>query len=548
MENSNPSPITIKDVFDIIFRNKKIIVITFILGIIVTLIGLQFVTHEYEAEVKMLIRGQGITAADTYAPIGSYGIQSTQAEIVKSNPVLRRAAIALKLDKRPLDYETKYCSELNKLLIYYFAKRTEKKLSKFTPEMQEQVRLQMAVDSLKNKLSVSLVPNTNIFIIKVTGYTKEEAIETANVISRSYTIFDQLQQLAEIRLRYGEYHPTVLQLKDNIFSATNNLSGKHLTDIEAIGTASVKIIEQATASQYPIGKPKSVILAIAIILAMFAGFGLAFLYGYIDHTIKLPQEIPAHLGIPCIGTIPKKKRREPYLITDASPLTRYYEYYEDLAEQLYVFLKTQKLKSALLTSPLFNENHKYIVPNLGYFLSKVMGHTTLLVDSNAHNPHFQNIYKLQNRHAPDTDEMLPDDKKSQHKKMPASVSQYTSPNLLQQTTYGPDILLAGTLIEKSSGNSKKIDFASILDKAKKEYDIILIDATSINNVKDITSISGCSDGVVIIIDEGKLQRQMIKNSLPRLKKNDTKIIGTILHNRTFPIPDFIYRRFKYLID
>jgi Mrp family chromosome partitioning ATPase len=76
----------------------------------------------------------------------------------------------------------------------------------------------------------------------------------------------------------------------------------------------------------------------------------------------------------------------------------------------------------------------------------------------------------------------------------------------------------------------------------------MIDATSVNSIKDINGISEFSDGTVMIIDEGKMHRQMLKNSLLILNQSGTPIIGCVLSGRTFPIPMFIYKNFKYFVS
>jgi capsular polysaccharide biosynthesis protein len=234
----------------------------------------------------MLVKGQSIVSSETYAPImGS--VHRTQAEIVKSYPVLKRAAIALNLEKRPLDYEKNYCSYLKNLYIDFLIRKTEEKFQTFPPEKQEEMRLDSAIDDLRERITVRMMPGTDIFIINVKAYTSEEAIETANVISRSYTMFDQIQQLAEVTMKYGEFHPTVIQLKDNINNATANLSGKPLPDIEAIGTASVKIIEQATSDYLPVSTQKESFWQFSLLMSLGVSFGLAVIKGLLDEQLKL---------------------------------------------------------------------------------------------------------------------------------------------------------------------------------------------------------------------------------------------------------------------
>ena len=398
-------------------------------------------------------------------------------------------------------------------------------------EKREEIRLTTAIENLKDRLTVKVLPGTDIFIINVTAFTPEEAIETANVISRSYTMFDQIQQLAEVRIRYGEFHPTVIQLRDSITQTTNNLSGKPLPDIEAIGSASVKIIEQATSDFRPVSKPKRIILTVALLVSFFISLGLTIVKGLFDRTIKTPQDVVDYLDIPCIGSIPKKNRKDSYLITDDSPDSEYYKFFEELSEQTVVFLKTQGLKTAVISAPLYNKNHKYAVPNLGYFLSRIMKNKVLLIEINFTAPNFQKIYSIK-----------------EHIGIDSKTTMDLSQGIVYKMDRGPEIIPAKVSTEKTSAILEKSSFKTYIDNIKNQYDIILIDATSINSMKDFSFISEYSDGIVLIIDEGKLQRDMMKNSIARLNHNNVTIIGGILNNRTFPIPEFIYKYFKFLID
>jgi len=526
MENkNNPWELTLRDTINNLFRQKKIIMLIFFTVIISTIIGLQFKTPLYDANVKMLIRGQSMIAAGTYTALSPFRIHLTQAEIVKSNPVLKRAVIALGIHERPLNYEQKYCSNLKKFYIDLKVSLIKKELEKFTPDELQKNRIITAINEIKSRLRVDLIPNTDIFVINVTGFSPEEAVETANVISRSYTIFDQQQQLAEIKNRYGELHPSVVQLMDNIKRATENLSGETLPDIEAIGTASVKIIEQASSENFPVGKSKKTILAVAFFVAAFLSLALGLTFSFIDQTINSPQDIITHLNLPVIGSIPKKKSGETYFITQDSSKTKYREFYEDLADQLYIFMKTQDINSVLIASPVFNSSQKFISPNIGFNLSQLMGHKTLLIDANLNSPHFEKIYGI------DTENNL--------EKMSIGNNNHL---FIKQIENGPDLILTKKTPLKPSTILKRIDLKEIIENLKKDYDLILVDVTSINNMKDVAYVSECTDATVFVINEGLERRQMVKNALMPLQHKDINIIGGILNNRTFPIPGIIYNR------
>ena len=85
---------------------------------------------------------------------------------------------------------------------------------------------------------------------------------------------------------------------------------------EAMQTGDVHVIDPAVAPSAPIKPRKLLNFAISLLLALFAGVGMAFLLEYLDDTIKTPQELEAELGLPVLGTIPmlteemKFKRRK----------------------------------------------------------------------------------------------------------------------------------------------------------------------------------------------------------------------------------------------
>ncbi len=51
-----------------------------------------------------------------------------------------------------------------------------------------------------------------------------------------------------------------------------------------------------------------------------------------------------------------------------------------------------------------------------------------------------------------------------------------------------------------------------------------------------------ADGVVVIANEGTDHLQATKKTIYLLKKYNANIVGGVLNNRTFPIPDWLYKR------
>jgi uncharacterized protein involved in exopolysaccharide biosynthesis len=303
--------LTLRDYLRVLFRHKAVIITSIITVTATVIIGLIFKTPVYEAQVKMLISAEKQVESPYYREIisdRSLQLALTQSEIVKSNAVIGLAVRALGLYNRPLDYEKNFASIFKKPLIISQVALMNFKLRKLTEEQRREVLYRAALEDLKQNVKVEPLRDTNLFVISVSDYSPIGAAILANAVSRAYTIFDLQQQLAELQLKYGEKHPTAVQLKENIEKMSKNLNGAPLPDVEAIGSASVKIIEQASIPRYPAGLPKPVILILAIIMSVFLGVMLAFACEYLDQTFKSPREVESFLGIPYLGAIPKNAK------------------------------------------------------------------------------------------------------------------------------------------------------------------------------------------------------------------------------------------------
>jgi len=76
---------------------------------------------------------------------------------------------------------------------------------------------------------------------------------------------------------------------------------------EAMQTANVQVIDEATLPVYPVKPRVKLNIAIGAVLGVFLGVGLAFLLEFIDNTVKTKDDVERLLGIPVLGQIPDLK-------------------------------------------------------------------------------------------------------------------------------------------------------------------------------------------------------------------------------------------------
>lgn len=513
-ETLSQCDMTLRDYLRVLFRQKSVIVTVLITVMITAFIGLKLKTPVYEARVKMLISAEKQVESLYYRELGgsrSMEAALTQSEIVVSNPVIERAVKAVALYKKPFDYEKNFASRLKRPFIVHSAKAMDKKLSAYNEKQQLIYRFRLAIDDLKQSVEVEPVRDTDVFLIKVKDYSPVGAAVLANVVSRSYVIFDLEQQLAEMQLKYGEKHLSVKQLEDSIEKMIKSLNGETLPDIEAIGPASVKIIEQASVPMKPTGVPKSLTFLLAFFMSVFLGVMLAFMFEYMDQTFRTPQDIERYLSMPFLGAVPKNASLSAY---------------DNLADQVYLLLKDRHLKSILITAALPKEGVTTIIANLGKNLASKKHHKVLVVDANLRNPTLHTTLQAHN------DIGLADilEGKLNFEK---SIKDYG--NGLTLLCAGKTDLNPITLLE-----SHKME--ELMKYVRDRYDIVLIDCADLRDYQDAHVLAEEVDGVVITVNEGKTRRQIVQAEIAPLISLKIPLLGAILNGRTFPIPEKIYKR------
>ena len=515
-EYGRRNEITSRDYVKVLFRHKGVIFTTVATVMATVVAGLLLNTQVYEAQVKMLISGQKRAQADYYTDIGFGGgasmrLTMTQSEIVNSDPVIERAVKVLRLAQRPLDYEMKFCSRLKKPLVEYRVRNIERKLGNAPEEQKTALLFRLAMENLRQSVDVEPVRETDMFLIKVKDFNPLGAAVTANVVSRSYVIFDLEQQLAEMKLKYGEKNLAVTQLKEAIEKMSRGLNGAPLAPIDAIGPATVKIIEQAKVPLKPAGIPRALTVTLGFFVSVFLSLIMAFTFEYMDQTFRSPQEAESLLGIKYLGSLRKKAKRK--------------DYYE-LSEQFYLDMKERGVKSFVLTSAQSREGVSTIIANLGTAIANHLNRKVLIIDGNLRNPAVHTMFKL-----PESKDLF---RVVDGTFTPDKALKVISPNL--------HLLTSGTSDANRIEILESHRMKRLIRQAKERYDFVLVDSAPFGRVHDAVMLADCVEGIVVVINESRTRRQVVKKALESLQQRGVPIIGMILNNRKYVIPRFIYNR------
>jgi len=106
-------------------------------------------------------------------------------------------------------------------------------------------------------------------------------------------------------------------------------------------------------------------------------------------------------------------------------------------------------------------------------------------------------------------------------------------------------MLAVSRLSAESGllpvDVEPVQTEEFLDQLKQTFDLTLVDSWCVSIPTRPTLFSPHVDGVVMVVDEGKTKWQIIEQQKRDLANQGANILGVILNNRTYPIPESIYR-------
>lgn len=83
---------------------------------------------------------------------------------------------------------------------------------------------------------------------------------------------------------------------------------------------------------------------------------------------------------------------------------------------------------------------------------------------------------------------------------------------------------------------------SRLAELRTAFDYVLIDAAPLNACNDAILLGGLSDGVVLLLKANSSRRETARKALQELQTANVRVLGAVLNQRTFPIPESLYKR------
>jgi Mrp family chromosome partitioning ATPase len=104
------------------------------------------------------------------------------------------------------------------------------------------------------------------------------------------------------------------------------------------------------------------------------------------------------------------------------------------------------------------------------------------------------------------------------------------------------LLSAGHLDSESPSLLSSGHLKQRLQELRNEFEYVLIDVPALNLYADAISLGRIAEGVVVVLQADSTRRESALKGLESLRQAGIEVLGAVLNRRTFPIPEFVYRR------
>jgi Mrp family chromosome partitioning ATPase len=81
-----------------------------------------------------------------------------------------------------------------------------------------------------------------------------------------------------------------------------------------------------------------------------------------------------------------------------------------------------------------------------------------------------------------------------------------------------------------------------ISELRSEFDYVLMDVAPLNSCNHSMFLGGLSDGVVLVLKANSSRRDSTREAIQQFQDANVRVLGAVLNQRTFPIPERIYKR------
>ncbi|MFZ5481829.1 MAG: GumC family protein [Myxococcota bacterium] len=283
---------------------------------------------------------------------------------------------------------------------------------------------------------------------------------------------------------------------------------------EAMTVSDLKPVEPAKAPDKPAAPKLIVYTILGCIVGIGVGFGLVFLFEYVDDSVKGQEDLREVWSLPVLGLVPRVKLKSGPLIHHLPATDPLFEAYRAIRNGIAFAGVDQRIDVVTVTSCVPGEGKSTFASNLAICLAQD-GQRVVVVDCDLRRP-------------------------TQHKAFPTLANDRGVSTVLSQATpiaeavqetpvANLSVLTSGPLPSNPGRLVESLRMRQLLQELARSYDMVIVDAPPVLAVADAISLARASRGTVVVLESGKTTRRMVADLRHRMEAGAVEPTGVVLN-------------------
>ena len=266
----------------------------------------------------------------------------------------------------------------------------------------------------------------------------------------------------------------------------------------------IRLLDRAVVPSSPVWPRKRQIALVALLAGLLLGAGWVLLRDALDNTLKDGEDVERHLHLELLAAIPRYGKDDAALATEA---------YQNLRTALLFSRRGEGGQVVLITGTAPGEGKTTTLLNVAKLLA-VSGETVVVVDCDLRRANFHMRLNVP-REPGFTDYFV------KNVDLSGLIRATRIPNLWA--------IPAGALPPNPPALLARADLGTAFAQLKRHYRWVLVDSPPVAAVTDALLLAQNADSTVLVVQQNKVDRAMVKRALAALRKATPRVIGVVLN-------------------
>jgi polysaccharide biosynthesis transport protein len=379
-------------------------------------------------------------------------------------------------------------------------------------------------------LGVSAQGESNIVDVSATASSAALAAEIANTYTNQFVTEQQTSnhQYYASALALVNKQLAALSRRQRLSAAGVALENRaqSLGVLAELNSGNVQLAQAAAVPTAPSSPKTKRNTVLGAILGLLLGLGVAFLIEHFDRRIREPKDLAEIYQLPLLGVVPESSA-----LGGPAPSNGYAfdalpggeaEAFQLLRAHLTYFNVDRRLRTLLIASAAPGDGKTTVARHLAAASAR-MGSRVLLMEVDLRRPTVARQLAIRSR--PGLADVL-----IEVVEMRAAIQSIQLDQVFAQGSEGRtlDVLVAGAVMPPNpAALIESTAMESVLEQAKSEYDLVVIDTPPLTAVSDAFPLLGKVDGVVIVGWIGRNRRDVAQRLHETLAGAGAPLLGVV---------------------